>query len=60
MSYVRNGGWEKLVYEYDSEGRLTAEIHTDNDDPPGWTGGNRYYSYDADGNCRVRMGYQEN
>ena len=60
VSYVRNGGWEKLVYEYDSLGRLTAEIHTDNDDPPGWTGGNRYYSYDTDGNCRMRMGYQEN
>ena len=54
-----NGGWEKLIYEYDAQGRLTAEIHTDADDSPGWTGGNRYYDYDEEGNCRIRMGYQD-
>ena len=59
VSYVRNGGWEKTCFEYDEQGRLTAEIHTDNDDPPGWTGGNIYYEYGADGNCRRRMGWQE-
>ncbi|MDO4973886.1 MAG: RHS repeat domain-containing protein [Eubacteriales bacterium] len=52
-------GWEKTTYEYDEQGRLTAEIHTDNDDPPGWTGGNRYYTYDEAGNCRVHMGWQD-
>ncbi len=52
-------GWEKTTYEYDEQGRLTAEIHTDNDDPPGWTGGNRYYTYDEEGNCRVHMGWQD-
>ncbi len=59
VSYVRNSGWEKLIYEYDAQGRLTAEIHTDADDSPGWTGGNRYYDYDEEGNCRIRMGYQD-
>ena len=51
-------GWEKTTYEYDSLGRLTAELHTDNDDLPGATGGNIYYSYDADGICTRRMGWQ--
>ena len=51
-------GWEKTVYEYDALGRLTAEIHSDNDDAPGAIGGNIYYDYDADGNCRVTLGWQ--
>ena len=45
-------------YEYDEFGRLTAEIHHDNDDAPGFTGGNIYYSYDVDGNCRRKMGWE--
>ena len=52
-------GWEKTTCEYDAQGRLVAEIHTDNDDPPGWTGGNIYYSYDDEGNCRRRMGWED-
>ena len=52
-------GWERTCFEYDEQGRLTAEIHTDNDDPPGWTGGNIYYEYDVDGNCRRRLGWQD-
>lgn len=52
-------GWERTVYEYDEQGRLTAERHSDNDDAPGWTGGNIYYDYDAEGNCRIRRGWME-
>lgn len=52
-------GWERTCFDYDEQGRLTAEIHTDNDDPPGWTGGNIYYEYDVDGNCRRRLGWQD-
>ena len=37
--------WSVVDYEYDEFGRLTAEIHRDNDDAPGFTGGNIYYSY---------------
>ena len=48
--------WETVSYEYDALGRLTAEIHRDNDDLPGATGGNFYYSYDEDGNCRRTLG----
>lgn len=50
--------WSVLDYEYDELGRLTAELHRDNDDAPGFTGGNIYYSYDADGNCRRKMGWE--
>ena len=50
--------WSVVDYEYDELGRLTAEIHRDNDDAPGFTGGNIYYSYDADGNCRRKMGWE--
>lgn len=50
--------WSVVDYEYDEFGRLTAEIHRDNDDAPGFTGGNIYYSYDADGNCRRKMGWE--
>lgn len=51
--------WAISDYEYDGEGRLTAEIHRDNDDAPGATGGNIYYSYDTDGNCRRKMGWEQ-
>ena len=50
--------WSVVEYEYDELGRLTAEIHRDNDDAPGFTGGNIYYSYDADGLCRRKMGWE--
>ena len=50
--------WSVVDYEYDELGRLTAEIHRDNDDAPGFTGGNIYYSYDADGSCRRKMGWE--
>ena len=50
--------WCVVDYEYDEFDRLTAEIHRDNDDAPGFTGGNIYYSYDADGNCRRKMGWE--
>ena len=50
--------WSVVDYEYDELGRLTAELHRDNDDAPGFTGGNIYYSYDADGNCRRKMGWE--
>lgn len=32
--------------------------HIGNYDAPGFTGGNIYYSYDADGNCRRKMGWE--
>ena len=51
--------WSISDYEYDAEGRLTAEIHRDNDDAPGATGGNIYYNYDAEGNCRRKMGWEK-
>ncbi len=51
--------WSITDYEYDAEGRLTAEIHRDNDDAPGATGGNIYYSYDAEGNCHRKMGWEK-
>ena len=50
--------WSVVDYEYDELGRLTAELHRDNDDAPGFTGGNIYYSYDANGNCRRKMGWE--
>ena len=50
--------WSVVEYEYDELGRLSAEIHRDNDDAPGFTGGNIYYSYDADGLCRRKMGWE--
>ena len=50
--------WSVVDYEYDEFGRLTAEIHRDNDDAPGFTGGNIYYNYNADGNCRRKMGWE--
>ena len=46
-------------YHYDAQGRLIEELHSDSDDAPGFTGGNIYYSYDEDGNCRRRMGWQD-
>ena len=58
-SETRTGAmWSVTDYEYDELGRLTAELHRDNDDAPGFTGGNVYYSYDADGNCRRKMGWE--
>lgn len=51
--------WSITDYEYDAERRLTAEIHRDNDDAPGATGGNIYYSYDTEGNCRRKMGWEQ-
>lgn len=51
--------WSIADYEYDDAGRLTAEIHRDNDDAPGTTYGNIYYSYDAEGNCRRKMGWEQ-
>ena len=51
--------WSVTDYEYDEQGRLTAAIHRDNDDAPGATGGNVYYSYDTDGNCRRKMGWEQ-
>ena len=51
--------WSITDYEYDAEGRLTAEIHRDNDDAPGATGGNIYYNYDKEGYCRRKMGWEQ-
>ena len=51
--------WSIADFEYDDEGRLTAEIHRDNDDAPGTSYGNIYYSYDEDGNCRRKMGWEQ-
>ena len=51
--------WSITDYEYDTEGRLTAEIHRDNDDAPGATGGNIYYNYDKEGYCRRKMGWEQ-
>ena len=51
--------WSIADYEYDAEKRLTAELHRDNDDAPGASGGNIYYSYDAEGNCRRKMGWEQ-
>ena len=53
-------GWAKTSYEYDAQGRLTAELHSDSDDLPGAIGGNIYYSYDEDGICTRTMGWQMN
>ena len=53
------GMWSIADYEYDAERRLTAEIHRDNDDAPGSTGGNIYFSYDDEGNCRRKMGWEQ-
>ena len=59
-SETRTGNmWSIADFEYDDEGRLTAEIHRDNDDAPGTTYGNIYYSYDEDGNCRRKMGWEQ-
>ncbi len=43
---------EKIEYEYDGLGRLTAELH------PGAPGANLYYSYDEQGRCRVVHGWE--
>lgn len=51
--------WMQAEYHYDAQGRLIEELHSDSDDAPGFTGGNIYYSYDEDGNCRRRMGWQD-
>ena len=51
--------WSITDYEYDAERRLTAESHRDNDDAPGATGGNIYFSYDDEGNCRRKMGWEQ-
>ena len=48
--------WETEDYAYDDRGRLTAIIVHDSDDLPGAAGGNTYYSYDAQGNCRISRG----
>ena len=52
------GGWMTAEYHYDEQGRLTEEIHHDSDDLPGAIGGNVYYEYDAEGNCRRTLGWQ--
>lgn len=52
------GGWMTAEYHYDEQGRLTEEIHSDSDDLPGAIGGNVYYAYDAEGNCRRTLGWQ--
>ena len=50
--------WMKAEYRYDAEGRLIEEIHSDSDDRPGAIGGNVYYRYDEEGNCRRTLGWQ--
>ena len=50
--------WMKAEYHYDAEGRLIEELHSDSDDLPGAIGGNVYYAYDAEGNCRRTLGWQ--
>ena len=56
---TRSGnGWMKAEYHYDAEGRLVEELHSDSDDLPGAIGGNIYYEYDEQGNCRRTMGWQ--
>ena len=52
------GAWMTAEYHYDDQGRLTEEIHHDSDDASGAIGGNIYYSYDAEGNCRRTLGWQ--
>ena len=52
------GNWMTAEYHYDAQGRLVEEIHHDSDDLPGAIGGNVYYAYDADGNCRRTLGWQ--
>ena len=59
-SETRGGAlWTVVDYEYDALGRLTAELHRDNDDAPGFTGGNVYYRYDEAGNCRRKLCWEE-
>ena len=59
-SKTQNGGsgWMTAEYHYDAQGRLIEEIHQDSDDLPGAIGGNVYYAYDAEGNCRRTLGWQ--
>lgn len=47
------------VAKYGAYCRTIAKNILANDDPPGWTGGNRYFTYDEAGNCRVHMGWQD-
>ncbi len=43
---------QKVEYEYDGMGRLTAELH------PKAPGANLYYNYDEQGRCRVVHGFE--
>ena len=58
-SETKGGGmWSKTDYHYDAQGRLIEELHSDSDDLPGAIGGNVYYTYDENGNCRRTLGWE--
>ena len=53
-----SGMWSKTDYHYDAQGRLIEELHSDSDDLPGAIGGNVFYTYDENGNCRRTLGWE--